>query len=106
MYIFPPAIPPTSEADLPLAEWRLQVGLELAERKVRRGLFCVVCDEPIVDLDVPARLGFIKAEDRDTEFAIFAVCKTCFRGAATREELKEMVREAIGAVDAPVSRPN
>jgi hypothetical protein len=106
IHLFPlSAIQPESPADLPLALWRLQVGLEVLNRKERGDLYCVACDERIA-LGLPPIVGFIKPVDRDSELAVFAVCETCFRVAETPEELTEMVGEAFGGVAAPASRPS
>jgi hypothetical protein len=53
--------PPQSAADLPLAMWKLQIGLETLGRLGRGELFCVVCDEAIA-LAPPPFTGFIKAD--------------------------------------------
>jgi hypothetical protein len=106
LHIFPlSAIKPSeSPADLPLAAWMLQVGLETLERMKHDDLHCVVCDEHIA-LDLPPAVGFLKPDDPNSELVGFAVCEMCFRAAETPpEELTEMVGGAFGGVAAPVSR--
>jgi hypothetical protein len=96
--------PPRSPADLPLAMWKLQVGLETFERMERGALYCIVCDGAIAWAP-PASIGFLKA-DLGSELCGFAVCEACFRAAETREELTAMISEAVGGTAAPVPRYN
>ena len=91
--------PPRSPADLPLAMWRLKIGLETLERQGRGELFCVVCDEPIASAPPPL-VGFVRADDPKSELCGFSICETCFRVAGTADELKEMVSGALGGVAA------
>jgi hypothetical protein len=91
--------PPTSAADLPLALWKLQVGLEIVERKARGALHCIVCDNAITV--VPPLVGFIRADDPNSDLCGFAVCESCFGGAETLEELSAMISAAVGGTLAP-----
>jgi hypothetical protein len=91
--------PPRSPADLPLAMWRLKIGLETLERQGRGELFCVVCDEPIASAPPPL-VGFVRADDPKSELCGFSVCETCFRVAEGPEEVTDMVSEALGGVAA------
>jgi hypothetical protein len=96
---------PRSQADLPLAMWKLQIGLETLELRARGKLFCVCCDGPIA-VDLPPVVGFLKPDAPRSELCGIAVCVTCFRVAGSPEELTEMVQAAVGGVPAPVSPPN
>ena len=91
--------PPQSPADLPLAMWKLQIGLETVGRLERSELFCVVCDEAIA-LAAPPFVGFIKA-DLGPELCGLAVCELCSKAAGTFERLVEMVAEAVNGTAAP-----
>jgi hypothetical protein len=95
--------PPKSPADLPLAMWRLQVGLETLERRERGALYCVVCDGAIV-ADLPPLVGFMRADDPNSDLCGFAICETCFRVAGSPEAVTELVAEALGAAEAPIPR--
>src|SRR5262249_46251575 len=48
-------------ADLPLAAWKLRIGLETLERQRRGELFCLLCDS-LIALDPPL-VGFIRGDD-------------------------------------------
>jgi hypothetical protein len=105
LHIFPlTAIePPKSEADLPLALWRLQIGLGTLERQKRGELYCFLCDG-VVALGPPPLVGFIMADDPNPELCGFAVCEACASAADSFEQIKEMVGEAFGGVVAPLCR--
>jgi hypothetical protein len=97
--------PPASPADLPLAVWRLQAGVEALELQGRGELFCVICDGAIA-VDPPPLVGFVRADDPNSELGGFAVCEACLRAADSFDEVKAMVGEAFGGVVAPVSPHN
>jgi hypothetical protein len=97
--------PPRSPADLPLAMWRLQVGVETLELQKRGALYCVACDGAIVG-DLPPLVGFIRSDDPNSDLCGFAVCESCSHAAETREQLTAMISEAVGGVVAPVPRYN
>jgi hypothetical protein len=101
LHLFPliEVLVPESLADLPLAMWRLEVGLETLERKRRGELFCILCDSPIA-LDLPPIVGFVKP-DESSRLCGFSVCEACFLATETREELTNMVGEAFGGTIAP-----
>ena len=99
LFTLPSIRPPQSPADLPLAMWKLQIGLETVGRLERGELFCVVCDEAIA-LAPPPVAGFVKA-DLGPELCGLAVCELCSRAAGTFERLVEMVAEAVDGTAAP-----
>jgi hypothetical protein len=94
--------PPASPADLPLAMWRLQVGLEILERKRRSALYCIACDGAIA-LDLPPLVGFFRADDPNSDLCGFAVCESCVSVAGTSEEITAMISAAVGGTLAPTS---
>jgi hypothetical protein len=96
---------PETPADLPLAMWKLQIGLETLERRERGELFCLSCDKPIA-LTIPWLVGFIRSDDPNSELCGFALCESCVDTAESHEELESLIGAAFGCVLAPRPRPN
>ena len=97
--------PPRSPADLPLAMWRLQVGIEIVERKASGALYCVACDGAIARRPPPL-VGFIRADDPNSDLCGFALCEACLSAAETAEELTALIGEAVGGTLAPAPSCN
>jgi hypothetical protein len=92
--------PPESPADLPLTLWKLQTALAVLDRQKQGKLYCICCDGAIA-VDPPTVAGFLKAEDRDAELAVIAVCEACNRSVESAEDLTALVQKAIGGTAAP-----
>jgi hypothetical protein len=93
--------PPKSQDDLPLAVWRLQVGLETLQRQSCGELFCVVCDGPIA-FGLPPLVGFVRGDKPNSGLCGFAVCETCLNTAKNDvDALTAMVSEAFCGTLAP-----
>jgi hypothetical protein len=106
LHLFPLSAiePPESPSDLPLALWKLQIGLEILGRKKRGACLRRLRRR---DRRGPAAVRrFYQGDDPGSDLCGFAVCESCFGFAGTSEKLTAMVGEAAGGTRAPVARPN